>query len=178
MQRPCAPKARRPIFGPLCIRPTILPFLCSCPFLVSIFSVSLCVLLVLCGSSKATARCYTSICDGIILLWIWGTVPFIDQVSTSQIFFEDGHSYCGSSVLSCGKPFQGPCGLSLCGLSSYCWRSLPVVRIRQGCIPVPGCMYKTTHLGYIKDVSRRTTLSIRFFLRCIATQPEYILKVT
>ena len=66
MQRPCAPKARRPTFGPLCIRPTILPFLCSCPFLVSIFTVGLCVLWVLCGPSKATARCYTSICDGII----------------------------------------------------------------------------------------------------------------
>ena len=26
----------------------------------------LCVLWVLCGTSKATARCYTSICDGII----------------------------------------------------------------------------------------------------------------
>ena len=69
MQRPCAPKARRPMFGPLCIRLTILPFLCSCPFLVSIFAVGLCVLLVLCGPSKATARCYTSICDGII---VWG----------------------------------------------------------------------------------------------------------
>ena len=68
MQRPCAPKARRPTFGPLCIRPTILPFLCSCPFLVSIFTVGLCVLWVLCGPSKATARCYTSICDGIIPL--------------------------------------------------------------------------------------------------------------
>ena len=67
MQRPCAPKARRPTFGPLCIRPTILPFLCSCPFLVSIFTVGLCVLWVLCGPSKATARCYTSICDGIIM---------------------------------------------------------------------------------------------------------------
>ena len=66
MQRPRAPKARRPTFGPLCIRPTILPFLCSCPFLVSIFTVGLCVLWVLCGPSKATARCYTSICDGII----------------------------------------------------------------------------------------------------------------
>ena len=62
-----APKARRPTFGPLCIRPTILPFLCSCPFLVSIFAVDLCVLWVLCWPGKATARCYTSICDGIIL---------------------------------------------------------------------------------------------------------------
>ena len=61
-----APKARRPAFGSLCIRPTILPFLCSCPFLVSMFAVGLCVLWVLCGASKATARCYTSICDGII----------------------------------------------------------------------------------------------------------------
>ena len=65
-----APKARRPMFGPLCIRPTILPFLCSCPFLVSMFAVGLCVLWVLCGPSKATVRCYTSICDGIIL---WGS---------------------------------------------------------------------------------------------------------
>ena len=61
-----APKARRPTFGPLYIRPTILPFLCSCLFLVSMFVVGLCVLWVLCGPSKATARCYTSICDGII----------------------------------------------------------------------------------------------------------------
>ena len=30
------------------------------------FAVGLCVLWVLCGPSKATARCYTSICDGII----------------------------------------------------------------------------------------------------------------
>ena len=63
-----APKARRPTFGPLCIRPTILPFLCSCPFLVSMFAVGLCVLWVLCGPSKATVRCYTSICDGIFYL--------------------------------------------------------------------------------------------------------------
>ena len=61
-----APKARMPMFGPLCIRPTILPFLCYCPFLVSMFEVGLCVLWVLCGPSKVTARCYTSICDGII----------------------------------------------------------------------------------------------------------------
>jgi hypothetical protein len=44
------------------------PFLCYCPFLVSMFAVGLCVLWVLCGPSKATARCYTSICDSIILL--------------------------------------------------------------------------------------------------------------
>ena len=30
------------------------------------FAVGLCVLWVLCGFSKATVRCYTSICDGII----------------------------------------------------------------------------------------------------------------
>ena len=60
------PERQRPMFGPLCIRATILPFLCSCPFLVSMFAVGLCVLWVLCGPSKATARCYTSICDGII----------------------------------------------------------------------------------------------------------------
>ena len=42
------------------------PFLCSCPFLVSMFAVGPYVLWVLCGPSKATARCYTSICDGII----------------------------------------------------------------------------------------------------------------
>ena len=70
-----APKARRPTFGRLCIRPTILPFLCSCPFLVSMFAVALCVLWVLCGPSKATMRCYTCICDyGLIypILAIWG----------------------------------------------------------------------------------------------------------
>ena len=54
------------MFGLLCIRLTILPFLCSCPVLVSMFAVGHCVLWVLCGLSKATARCYTSICDGII----------------------------------------------------------------------------------------------------------------
>ena len=63
-----APKARRPTFGPLCIRLTILPFLCFCPFLVSIFAVGPYVLWVLCGPSKATVRCYTSICDGIIFI--------------------------------------------------------------------------------------------------------------
>ena len=41
------------------------------------FSVGLCVLWVLCGPSKATARCYTSICDGIIKLW------------SSQLFYFD-----------------------------------------------------------------------------------------
>ena len=98
MQRPCAPKARRPTFGPLCIRPTILPFLCSCPFLVSIFTVGLCVLWVLCGPSKATARCYTSICDGIIYLEInainskW--ILFINAFFCPLTFFTASKRLC------------------------------------------------------------------------------------
>ena len=44
----------------------ILPFLFSCPFLVSMFALGLCVLWVLCGPSKATLQCYTFICDAII----------------------------------------------------------------------------------------------------------------
>ena len=40
-----APKARRPTFGPLCIRPTILPFLCFLSFsCIYIFCGSLCSL--------------------------------------------------------------------------------------------------------------------------------------
>ena len=102
MQRPCAPKARRPTFGPLCIHPTILPFLCSCPFLVSIFTVGLCVLWVLCGPSKATARCYTSICDGIIRyifviilmhlvlkFWLWGR--FVAEKQSYLLNLMAGH---------------------------------------------------------------------------------------
>ena len=46
-------------------------FLCSCPFLVSMFAVGLCVLWVLCGPSKATARCYTSICGILYIYFIF-----------------------------------------------------------------------------------------------------------
>ena len=96
MQRPCAPKARRPTFGPLCIHPTILPFLCSCPFLVSIFTVGLCVLWVLCGPSKATARCYTSICDGIIFIRVTSVNT---HKRTNILIFFDGADTAGQTGL-------------------------------------------------------------------------------
>ena len=40
-------------------------YIFSCVF---VFCVVLCVFLFLCGSSKATLRCYTSICDDFIFL--------------------------------------------------------------------------------------------------------------
>ena len=44
------------------------PFFVFLYFLLSKFAVGQCVLWVLCGPSKATVRCYTSICDGIITM--------------------------------------------------------------------------------------------------------------
>ena len=63
-------------------------FLCSCLFLVSMFAVGLCVLWVLCGPSKATVRCYTSICDGIILvdLAVANLLPVFNSCCTVSIF--------------------------------------------------------------------------------------------
>ena len=61
MQRPCAPKARRPMFGPLCIRPTILPFCVPVLFLYLFCCGSMCSM----GSMWAQ-HSYTSICDGNI----------------------------------------------------------------------------------------------------------------
>ena len=63
-----APKARRPLSYTYARRSSI-SFFYSLYFLVSKCSLGVCVLCVPCGSSKATLRCYTSICDGIIVVW-------------------------------------------------------------------------------------------------------------
>ena len=76
---------------------SILPFLCSCPFLVSMFAVGLCVLWVLCGPSKATARCYTSICDGIIqIVFPKACINVIPQTDTPS---------GGEDEENCSSPF-------------------------------------------------------------------------
>ena len=49
------------------VLPTILPFCVLDIACVYVFYVGLCVQCVLCGSNKATSRCLTLICDGIIL---------------------------------------------------------------------------------------------------------------
>ena len=63
------------------------------------FYVDLCVLWVLCGSSKATVCCYTSICDGIILIgadWCWIMLMDADWRSLNQNITKswDGNAVC------------------------------------------------------------------------------------
>ena len=98
-------------------------FLCSCLFLVPMFAVGLCVLWVLCGPSKATARCYTSICDGIIVackgLWTMFTRIILQSwvchvvVIIPVYFLCEGFSTITANIdLNTQVGFQGPAHLT------------------------------------------------------------------
>ena len=103
------PERRRQTFCSVCFafgpRSSLFVFLTFSCFYVCY--VVLCVLWVLCGSSKATLRCCTSICDGIILCntiisenWPFGSFRHIKQSSDNCTMYITNF---GSGVLLNGK---------------------------------------------------------------------------
>ena len=103
------------LFGLHCIRQRILLFCVLDIFCVYVFCVDLCVQCVLCGSSKTTLWCCTSICNGIILSildqpgwsvikWAYVEVSFIwlrERLKDIRILIIVGGWGCANQCILC-----------------------------------------------------------------------------